>query len=335
MPWAALAAAGGSMIGGIAGSIERSNARDQQMRLIQASIDDLKAIGIPPIEAQQMVMEQYRSAGELDPELEQVINQQNTGMQDINIDPRLKEAQLNALSELQGIGQSGGMRLSDQAAAEGALGRIQSQERGSREAIAQNLREKNQFGGGDELAMQLANQQNSAQNANQIGLGLAGQAQQNALQAIMQGGQLGGQMQGQEFSQQAQIKQAQDAINRFNAQNSQDVSSRNVGRQNEAQGWNLQNKQNIMNQNTSGANQAQQYNKGLIQQQFENQMNQASALGNIRNQQATAVGNYGDKQAQMYGQMGQGINQAASAYAASPNRKSTGSVVGKEKKEEE
>lgn len=316
-----IASIGSSIVGGILGSGERSDAQKQQMDLIRQSINDLQAIGIPPIEAQQIALEQYRSAGQLSPELEQAITQQSSGLNDISIDPKLREAQLNALSELQDIGQSGGMRLSDQAAAQQALGNIQAQERGSREAIAQDLREKSRFGGGDELAMKLANQQNAATNANQVGLGLAGQAQQNALQAIMQGGQLGGQMQGQEFNQQAQQKAAQDAINRFNAQNSQEVAMRNAAAKNLSQQMNLANMQNIMNQNTGLSNQQQMYNKGLYQQQYQNQLDKANSMANTRNQQSNQIGNYGNQQAQMWTGMGNAVGQGIGALAQSANKK--------------
>lgn len=320
-PAAAAMQAGGSLIGGVMGMMERKSAQEAQMRLIQQSVDDLQAIGVPPVEAQQIALEKLRSAGELTPELEQAFQQQNSGLLGIETDPRLKEAQMNALSELQGIGQSGGMRLSDQAAAQGAMDRIQSQERGSREAIAQDLREKSRFGGGDELAMKLANQQNSAQNANQVGLGLAGQAQQNALNAIMQAGNLGGSMQQQSFNQQSQQQAAQDAINRFNSQNSQEVAMRNANAKNEAQGWNLNNKQNIMNQNTGLSNQEQVANKSLLQKQFENQLTKAGAVGDVRNQQATSVSNYGKDQAAMYGKIGQGVGQAGAAFGNSSSSK--------------
>jgi hypothetical protein len=313
-----IASIGSSIVGGVVGGMERSEAQRQQMELIRQSINDLQAIGIPPVEAQQLALEQYKSAGQLSPELEQAFSQGNSGLNDISTDPRLKEAQLNALTELQGIGQSGGMRLSDQAAAQQAMGDIQSKERGSREAIEQSLREKGRFGGGDELAMKLANQQNSATNANQVGLGLAGQAQQNALQALMQGGQLGGQMQGQEFNQQAQQKAAQDAINRFNAQNSQEVAMRNAQAKNQSQQMNLANMQNLMNQNTGLSNYQQEFNRGLLQKNYNNELGKASAMANARAGQASQIGNYGNQQAQMWGGIGNSVGQGIAAYAASP-----------------
>ncbi len=55
----------------------------------------------------------------------------------------------------------------------------------------------------------------------------------------MQGGQLGGQMRSQDFGEQSSKAQAQDAISRFNAANSQSVQGQNVATKNTAQAANL------------------------------------------------------------------------------------------------
>jgi len=55
-------------------------------------------------------------------------------------------------------------------------------------------------------------------------LDVSAQAQSRALQALMQGGQLGGQIRQQDFGEQSEKAQAQDAINRFNTANRQQVS---------------------------------------------------------------------------------------------------------------
>lgn len=306
------------LAGGLIGAAERSSANKQSLDLINQSISDLEAIGIPSVQAQQLVLEKYKSAGQLTPQMEDAIKQQNSEMQGISLSPETKEVQMNALAELQRIGDSGGMRLTDQAVAEGALGRIQAQERGSRDAITQDLREKGRYGSGDELAMKLANQQNAAQNANQVGLGLAGQAQQNALQSIMQAGQLGGNIRQQDYSQAADKARAQDAINQFNAQNSQNVAMRNAAAANNAQLWNLQNQQGILNANTGLSNSEQQYNKGLLQQQFNNQMQKQGAKSNARAGQATQIQNYGNQQGAMWGGIGDTLNKGLTDIAVNP-----------------
>lgn len=316
MPWlAAVAGAGGQIGSALIAANSASDARDQAARLAQESISQLESAGIPTIEAQQLVLEKYRSAGQLTPELEQAISQGPSQMENISTDPREKEAQMQALQQLSDIGQGGGMRLSDQAVANKALGDIQAQERGSREAIAQDLREKSRYGGGDELAMKLANQQNAATAENQVGLQQAGSAQDRALQAILQSGQLGGQMQGQEFNQKAQQAAAADAIARFNAQNSQEVQQRNIAAKNNAQASNLSNAQNIQNANVDMANKQQMYNKSLYQQQYENQLQKAGMAANARAGQASNIMDAGKQTAAAATAAGKGIGQAGTSIA--------------------
>jgi hypothetical protein len=92
----------------------------------------------------------------------------------------------------------------------------------------------------------------------------------------MQSGQLGGQMGQQQFQNAAQIAQAKDLINKFNAQNLQQVSQTNVEARNAAQLANAQAKQNIAGQNVGLSNEAQKYNLGLAQQNYQNQMARAT-----------------------------------------------------------
>lgn len=307
MPWA-IAGAAGQLGSSIIGASELANSRDQAYNLIQQSIQDYEAMGLPTEEAMKLSLERYKSAGIVTPELEQDILQGATEMGGIQTDPRLKEAQMNALMELQSVGQ-GGYRLSDKAATEKILSDIAQQERGARGAIEQDMLQRGTFGGGAELASKLASQQAAAQNAYSQGLNLNAQAQDRALQAIMQGGDLARGMQGQEFSQQARIKEAQDAINRMNTAARQDVQQRNIAARNMAQQQNLANQQNIMNANVDLSNKEQTYNRGLAQQRFENQMALNQAKAGARAGQATNVQGAGKDVANLWGGLGSGLGK--------------------------
>lgn len=168
--------------------------------------------------------------------LAQTYLQGDTEMQGIEVDPRLKEAQIAALAGLQDISDSGGMTLTDEA----NLNRIQSQtaqaDKGRRDAILQNMQARGMGGSGLELLAQLQSSQAATDQASQQGLDVAGMAQQRALDALMRGGALSGEVRGQDFGEQAAIRSAQDEINAFNAANltrgSQfDASNINQGRQ--------------------------------------------------------------------------------------------------------
>ena len=312
MPWAAIGALGQAGAS-IYGTAERANARDQAYNLVQQSIQDYESMGLPTEEATRLSLERYKSAGVLTPEMEQEILQGRTELEGIQTDPRLREAQMNALSELQQVGE-GGYRLSDKATTEKIMSDIAQQERGARGAIEQDLLQRGVYGSGTELANKLSAQQAGAQNAYAQGLNLNAQAQDRALQAIMQGGNLAGSMDQQQFNQQQQIKAAQDAINRMNTAARQDVQQRNVGARNLAQASNLQNAQNIMNANVDVGNKEQSYNKNLAQQRFENLLALNQAKGNARAGQASQVNAAGKDIGQMWGNVGAGIGQAGLGY---------------------
>lgn len=214
--------------------------------------------------ANPKAFEEYQSAGDFNPELLGELPQlQDSRLSNIQTDPRLMSAQMQALQELQNIGADG-FTSADKAAIGAGMDQAAQQERSQRDAILANQASRGMGGSGSELAAQLANQQGSAMRNSQVGaeMGLAGR--QRALQAMMESGNLAGNMQGQQFDQQARIAQAQDAVNRFNTQTKIGQQEANNRMMNEARAGNLSNKQEIMNKNTSGKN-------GFRQDAFNNQ----------------------------------------------------------------
>lgn len=268
----------------------------------------------PSVESQQLYLEELQKQGLLTPEMEQAILQGDSSFSNISTDPRLKQAQLSALSQLQEIGDSGGMNLQDKANLENLKSSLAQSERGSREAITQNMAQRGMAGSGMELASQLMNQQSSAQKASQQGLDIAAQAQQRALEAIMNAGTLGGNMRSQDYNEQAQAAAAQDAINKFNTANQQQVQTNNVQARNNAQASNLASSQEIANANVATRNQQQQYNKELLQKQFDNQIAKANGVAGVDKAQADLYTQQGNANKQFLGSL---IGAGASAYAGS------------------
>lgn len=310
MPWLAAGAAAAGLAGSVIGANEKSNAREEAGRLINQSVGELTAIGIPPEEAMKLSLEKYRSAGLLTPEMESDILQGNSEMGGITTDPRLQDAEMAALDELRRTGESGGLRAADQAKLENVMSQTAQAERGSREAILMDAAQRGASTGGGAIAAQLANQQGAAQRNHMGGVEIAGQAQDAALQAILQSGQLAGSMQGRQFEQAAQKAKAQDLINQMNTQARQGVMQRNVGSRNAAQQYNLQNQQNLMNSNVDIGNKEQVYNKSLPQQTFNNQLALGAAKANARSGQATNVMQGGQDAANMWGSIGGAVANA-------------------------
>jgi hypothetical protein len=215
----------------------------------------------------------------------------------ITEDPRMKSAQMNALSKLQNLSEQG-LSATDRARMADIQGELGAQQRGAREAIMQNAQARGVGGSGTELASLLANQQGAAERASRAGTDVAAQAEQRALEALLQSGQLGTQVRGQEYAQAAQKAQAQDAINRFNIANRQNVAQYNVGGMNEAQRMNLAERQRVSDINKTQRNQALM---NLTQQQYEDELRKRAGmtqqLGGVAQSQAAQ----GSKQAGFWG----------------------------------
>lgn len=268
---------------------------------MQGSVDALRDLSLPDITKMQVQLEQLVQQGSITPEEAQAVLQQQSEMSGISTDPRFKQAQMDALMGLQEISDEGGLTAADRA----KLNQINTEEntaaRGQREAILQNMAARGLGGSGMELLSQMQNQQESATRKSQRDMDVAALAQERALQALMQAGQMGGQMQAQEFGQQAQVAGAQDAINRFNAQNRQDVNMANVNARNQAQQANLGERQRIADANTGMRNEQQQYNKQLAQQNFENAYKKAGGVSQTLANQAGVLGQQGQDRRKLIG----------------------------------
>lgn len=136
----------------------------------------------------------------------------------VQYDPAAKAAQQQSMSSLQDIINRGGLSLQNMQALNQTQQNLNRNDSARNASIANSFAAKGQLGSGASLAMQLANAQNSAQNANQQGEAQNAQAQQQAMQALLQKGQIGRQMGNDTYSRDAQAAQANDAINKMNAQ---------------------------------------------------------------------------------------------------------------------
>jgi len=242
-----------------AGAAERQQADALQQRAVL----ELEKLGIPSVEAQKIVLEQ--------PELVLSSLEERLGpsaFEDIQIDPRLQEAELDALSALQQAGEEG-FTAEDRARIEALRSQIGADEQARQASILQQMAQRGALDSGAQLAAQLGSSQAATQRASQEGLELAAQQAAARRNALAQAGQMASQMGSRQFSQDAQKAQASDAIRQFNAA----VAARDTAA-----------KQQQAQQRASIANQQEMYNKGLLQQNFQNQLAKATgvtgALGN-------------------------------------------------------
>lgn len=259
----------GDLIGGLLGGNAAAEKEAQRQKLLQQNIDELKALGVPDEQARIQALQNIQN-----------IDQGTTEYDKVQEDPQLRQAQIAALAQLQGLANEGGMNLTDKANLANLQGEAAAQERGARQAILQNAAARGQSGSGFELAAQLANQQGSAtRNANNS-LNVAAQAQARALQAMQQAGSTAGNIRNQDYGQASDKAKAQDIINQFNTANQNQLQQYKFGQQN-----------------------------NLEQQAFQNELQKQNAIGAQRGVQAGNVGQEANTVRQQGAGVGQGIGE--------------------------
>lgn len=314
LPLLAVGAAG-SIFGGIANYFANKSANDRAQMLQDKALQQWINLAIPDPEKQKVALEKFVLQGELDPKLEQAIQANPSEFETIVTSAETKAAQNRALSELSQIGYEGGLRLQDKAALQDAMLESQTKERANRLAIADDMAKRGMGGSGFEVAAQLSAQQGGADRNARNSLGIAAQAQERALQSIMQAGDLASKYRTQDFNEQSAKASAADKINLFNTQNLQDVRQRNIAAQNRANEMNLANKQNIANKNTELSNYQQEYNKGLIQKNFENQAKRLSGMSGQYDKQAQLELQGGQNLGNLFSNMGGAVSNVGTTMA--------------------
>lgn len=213
-----------------------------------------------------------------------------SALESISQDPRLQDAQMQALQGLQDRSQSG-YNIEDRAAIEQALGEARRQEGSQRAALMQNMQARGMGGSGAELASQLANQQGSANRSSQAALDVAAEGRRRALEAMMQSGNMAGNMQQADFGRQAQIATAKDRINQFNTENLNRIAEQNTALRNQAMAANMAGRQGVASGNVQGQNAFNQQKFGNVGEVAKVQSNNATDSINQKMKADAAKGN--------------------------------------------
>lgn len=300
----------GGIIGNIAGERDRAAARAAADR----ALNEITSVGAGPDLARQIYLREFQRAGVLTPEIEETISQNSSALANVQEDPALRNAQMQALQTLQQRAQVG-LSPEDRARLAQIQQDVAAQAEGRRQQILQNFASRGQGGSGNELLAQLTSSQSATQDAANQGLGVASMASQNALAALAQSGQLAGSLRSQDFGVNSARAQAQDELNRFNVQNQISTQARNVASRNSAQAANLNNAQQIANANTAMYNNELERQRQAEQQMYLNRFNNAVAKANAYNNQASNLMNQGNQTAQMWQSIGSGVGQGFGAVA--------------------
>lgn len=300
----------GSIIGGLVGNSRASGDQQAANEAAMAAYKQLQSIGLPPDMARQVILEKYKSAGTLTPELEKAINLGPSAVSGIQEDGSLRNAQMQALQQMQQAGQTG-FTAQDQLNNQRMQNSVNADNQSRQASILQGAQQRGESGSGAALAAQLLASQGGSNNESEQGLQLAAQGNNARMQALSQAAGLGGQLRAQDFGVNQAKASAADQFQRFNVQNQQQVANQNVSANNQAQAANLSNNQNIANANTGNANQeALRQNQGRLQN-FQNDMQRNQVIANGLLGQASQLNGQADATRKQASQFGQGLGGIA------------------------
>ena len=302
------------IIGGMIGNSQAQGSLDAANQARQQALAQYLGIDIPTLESQMLNLQQYQSAGTLDPILEQLVQQGDTALAGVSTDPRLRQEQMSALESIAGLA-SGNPTQADTAGFELARQNAAAEMQAKNNQVLQEMAQRGQAGSGAELLAKLKNNQSGAQMLQKVQLEQAQAMQQARLAALQQQSNMASNLRNQDYGEASNLAKARDVIANFNAQNAQSVGARNVAAQNQAQAGNLQNAQQISSANTGLLNQQQTHNKGLQQTQFQNQMQRANGIAGQYGNQAIGNQQQAANTAAMWGNIGQGIGTGLTGFA--------------------
>lgn len=310
----ALALAGAAnLVGGEMGRRAAQSDKDKAAAALQGYNSQLNAISLPDTEKMKLLLEKYQSAGTLAPqqEIAQQLSEQDA-LQDIQLDPRLRQTKMNQLEMLQKLGDTS--FTPDEQAKLNSMRRQVEGDNTSR--MRSMLEDQSRRGVGSSeaaLAARMIAGQGAANRAGQDAEAMAGQAFQRALQAKQGAGELAGQIENTDYSRASELARALNSREAANVASSANVQQRNIDRFNTAQASNLANAQNTMNMNTGLSNQQQQYNRGLEQTAFENKLAKQGRLGTSATNLSRMYDQNAADTAKMYQGVGAGVGQMIGA----------------------
>jgi hypothetical protein len=252
----------GKAISSIFGGSDGSGEMEQANRLTREQLQRLAEIYVPGIAEQEIQLSVPELLGLL--EAEQL---GRSRFEDVEMDPRLQAAQRSALEEVSGLAKTG-LGPEDIAAFNEVRRQAAAQAQAQRATALQSAQERGMLGSGEALLADLQGGQAASQMASQQGEQLAARAAEARRAALGQQASMAAQMQGQQLGLAGQKASAADAIAQFNAQQRMGVQAQN-----------LASRQALANQAAATRNQEQMYNKGLLQQRFQNELAKASGQG--------------------------------------------------------
>lgn len=311
MALAAAIAGGVGMLGSsVIGAVQAGEDRDLAREATAKALEAFAAVGAPPELFEPIMLEQFKIAGILTPEVEKAINLEASKVAAIPENQRLKEVNMAVLDKMRSTMDRG---LTPEILAQ--LNDIATEDairnRGQQEQIKQDLAQRGMGGAGQELAMRLAAQQGGANQAAQRTFNLGALASQNALEGARMTGNFSTGLQASDFNRDFQRASAAEQMDIFNAQNAISRQQRNVDRSTQANIANLQRQQQVSDANISQANQELYRQAEARRQNWLDKLSLAQAQSGAYTQGAQTHAANAASTAEQWGQIAGGFGSIA------------------------
>ena len=253
--------------------------------------------------------------GTMTPAQMQAAVQQASATNGISTNPQLAADQAQSLAQLKNVADTNGLTAQSKAQLNDIQNQLGNQNSAQQSALQNQFAQQGQGGSGASMQARMLASQGNANSGALAGSQVAGNAQQNALQAMQNYGTMAQGQQNQQFGQQFEQGQAQNAINQFNAQNSQQANAMNAANQQQSNAANFGMANQIAGTNTGIANTQAMMPYNAAQQNFTNALNRNATVSNALNKQGTALLGQGNTNATSAGNMVAGVAAAAPAIA--------------------
>lgn len=310
---AAAIIAGTSVISAYMANKEQARSNEDARRMFDEAMAELNRVTPPGSEERKVALERMKVEGKLAPEMEQAVAIQDSEMGGITTDPRFSQIQMDTLAKMSDAA-SGELNDADKARLEQITSAQQAENRGMQDAIGQNLRSRGLGSSGMEAALRSQAVQSGADRARGQAMDVNAMASNRALQALADRGRFASGLRSQEFGEKAQQATAQDAINRFRAQNLQGVNQRNVNAARHAAETNLREQQRVSDANVGIANYEQERNTDVGRELYQDKLDKARIAAGAAGGAADRAQRGGSQKAKMWGDLIQGAGTAASSY---------------------
>jgi hypothetical protein len=301
------------VLGGLIGGSQAKKEARRAAALRAQALAQFAGINLPTFEEQLFNLESPDYIGDLVMQQEEAVDLGPTAMDEVEVDPRLKAAQMLALGQAEERAQEGlsaeAMQHYDKAQ---RAGRAEAQ--AMSEKALMDMQQRGIGGSGAEQLQKLIAAQASGDAAGQAGLAIAAASEREDNVATDALARLASGMRSQEFGEQSDAARARDAFAQFRAQNTQGVRGRNVDRQNVAGQRNISERQRMADQAANLRNIEEQRRATLHGDQFERERALAGDKASIITGQAGAADKAAGRTADMWSGIGGAIGSGLASF---------------------